>query len=164
MADSLSTALPRLVKPSALFSKTKPCMASFNTNNQPLSSVAAIYLPFNSCHLSFLAIVFSCLPAWPLLSLERGMWLSGSVRVLFFFLPTKKPGFSIWSAYYTYFEVSYISKYLGEHQRPHFTAEARVQVGATVIQAPSPFLPSRPPFSSGLVSAPQSRRWGIAST
>lgn len=155
MAGSLSTALPRLVKPSGLSSKTKPRMASFYTNNQPSSSVAAIYLPFNSCHLSFLAIVFSCLPAWPLLSLERGTWLSSSVRVLFFFfLPTNKPGFSIWPAYYTYFEASYISKYLGEHQRPQFTAEARVQVGATAIQASSPLLPPprRPPSSPGVLS------------
>lgn len=59
----------------------------------------------------------------------------------FFFLPTNIPGFPIWPAYYTYFEASYISKYLGEHQRPHFTAEARVQVGATAIGASSPPAP-----------------------
>lgn len=83
--DSLLTGLPVFVKPAACFSKTTTYIASFYTNNKLPSSPAAIYLPFNPCHLSFLAIVFSCLLAWPLLSLERCVWISGSLLLFFIF-------------------------------------------------------------------------------
>lgn len=63
MPDSLLTGLPSLVKPPGSFSKTKAYITFFYTNNKLPSSPAAICLRFNSCHLSFLAIVFSCLLA-----------------------------------------------------------------------------------------------------
>lgn len=62
-ADSLLTGLPALVKAPGSFSETKASKASFHTDNKRPSTPAAIYLPFNSCRLSFLAVVFSCLPA-----------------------------------------------------------------------------------------------------
>lgn len=61
--DSLLTGLPGLVKAPGSFFKTKARNASFHTDNKRPSSPAAIYLPFNSCRLSFLAVVFSCLLA-----------------------------------------------------------------------------------------------------
>lgn len=61
MAEALLTGLPSLVKRTGSFSETKAYIASFYHSNKRPSSPAAIYLPLNSCHLSFLAIVFSCL-------------------------------------------------------------------------------------------------------
>lgn len=86
-ADSLLTGLPALVKAPGSFSETKACKASFHTDNKRPSTPAAIYLPFNSCRLSFLAVVFSCLPAWPLVAVERSMWISGSTQGFCFFSP-----------------------------------------------------------------------------
>lgn len=118
MADSLLTGLPRLVKPTGSFSKTKAYIASFYSNNKLPSSPAAIYLPFNSCHLLFLAIVFSCLLAWPLVSLEWCMWISGSL--LGFYFPTNMPQFYDWPI--ALFEASlHLYNHLGQHQRPSIT-------------------------------------------
>lgn len=80
-SDSLLTGLPGLVKATGSFSETK---ASFHTHNKRLSSPAAIYLPFNSCRLSFLAVVFSCLPAWPSVGVEGNTRISGSMQLFSF--------------------------------------------------------------------------------
>ena len=144
IADSLLTGLPSLVRPTGSSSKTKAYITSFYTSHILPSSPAAIYLPLSSCHLSFLAIVFSCLLAWPLVSLERCMWISGSL-LFSFFLPTCHdsligPRSSLWS-----FPAS--SKHLGHHQRQHITA------GAEFNRWPLWFKCHLfPPFYRGLVS------------
>lgn len=119
--DSLLTGLPGLVKATGSFSETKACNASFHTHNKRLSSPAAIYLPFNSCRLSFLAVVFSCLPAWPSVGVEGNTWISGSAqlfRFLFFvfFLPNM-PWF--FDSFKDFFEASI--NISGSIKEPHIT-------------------------------------------
>lgn len=148
MADSLLTGLPSLVKPTGSYSKTKAYIASFYTDNKLPSSPAAVYLPFNSCQLSFLAIVFSCLLAWPPVSLERCMWISGSL--LGFFFPTNMPQFYDWPMKLS-LKLPCISLNISGNIKDHALQGARVQLGATAIQASSLFFPF-PLFSRGLVS------------
>lgn len=116
--DSLLTGLPDLVKATGSFSETKACNASFHTDNKRLSSPAAIYLPFNSCRLSFLAVVFSCLPAWPLVGVERSMWISGSTQVCFFFFLFFSPKMPWFFDCKDFFEASF--NILGSME-PHIT-------------------------------------------
>lgn len=156
MADSLLTGLPSLVKPTGSFSETKAYIASFYTHNKLPSSPAAIYLPFNSCHLSFLAIVFSCLLAWPLVPLERSMWISGSVQVFF---PTNMPRFCDWPI--TVSLKLPISLNILGNIKDHTLQGARVQPGATAIQESSLF--PFPLFSRGLVSVQRCWRRRMAS-
>lgn len=158
IADNLLTGLPSPVRPTGSFSKSKAYKAyitSFYTNNKLPSSPAAIYLPLNSCHLSFLTIVFSCLLTWPMLSLERCMWISGSLLFylfIFFPLPTcHDPMIGPWSSLWSF---PAPPKHLGQHQSPHITGGGRVQLEAKAIRASPTHHPTLSPPLNPLLQGP----------
>lgn len=114
MADSLLTGLPSLVKPTGSFSETKAYNIPTTNFHPPLQLF--IYLSIRvTFHFSLLFSAVFLSDPWSLLKEACGFLAACS----FFF--SYQHATILWLAYYGFFEASHLSKYLGEHQRPHIT-------------------------------------------
>lgn len=121
-----------------MLARPKP-ISSLYSDNKVLSFPAAIYLPLNSRHLSFLAIVFSCLPYLTPWSLLRDVWgiLAGCLS---FFSPLSMPTFLDWPMKPALKLPCFPLNMLG-NIKGHTLWRARVQMGSDAIQTSSLVFP-----------------------
>lgn len=138
MPDSLVTCLPCLVKPPGSFSKTEACITFFYTTNKlPSSLQLFVYL---SIHVTFhFSLLFSAvfLPD-PLVSLERCMWISGSL--LIFFFPANMPQFFDWPMKFS-LKLPCIFLNISGNIKVHILQGVRAQLAATAMQASALIFP-----------------------